>query len=256
MARPDDGPSGAVPLDDPVALTRALVRCRSVTPEDGGALDVVERALRALGFAVHRLRFSEEGTPDVDNLFATRGRGSPHFAFAGHTDVVPVGAARQWSADPFAGEIRNGRLFGRGAADMKGAIACFLVALNRFLARSGSNLPGAISLIVTGDEEGPAINGTRKLLEWMAAQGIKPDACLTGEPTNPERLGEMIKIGRRGSLNGYLTVHGTQGHVGYPQLADNPCHRLVAMLAAYAWGAALLYFQFRNRDSDAIEEES
>lgn len=231
MAGPDDtAPDAAMSLDDPVALTRALVRCQSVTPEDGGALDLVAGGLKVLGFEVHRLVFSEEGTPDVANLYGGLGSGRPHFAFAGHTDVVPAGARAQWSADPFAGTIRDGRLIGRGAADMKGAIACFLIALKRFLGRRGKGFSGAISAIVTGDEEGPAINGTRKVLEWMAARGIRPDACLTGEPTNPERLGEMIKIGRRGSLNGWLTVHGVQGHVGYPQLADNPIPRLLAML--------------------------
>ncbi len=224
-------PAAELPLDDPVALTQALVRCASVTPEDHGALDIAQRALEALGFSVERLPFSQAGTPDVDNLYARRGSGRPHFAFAGHTDVVPPGALNQWSVDPFAGEIRGNRLIARGAADMKGAIACFLVALKRYLSRHPSGR-GTLSLIITGDEEGPAINGTKKVLEWMAARGERPDACLTGEPTNPERLGEMIKIGRRGSLNAHLTVHGVQAHVGYPHLADNPIHRLLAMLAA------------------------
>jgi succinyl-diaminopimelate desuccinylase len=218
----------AIALDDPLALTQALVRCPSVTPEDAGALGIMEGALNRLGFACHRLVFSSADTPDIDNLYAKLGEGHPHLGFAGHTDVVPVGDPESWSVDPFAAEVRDGVLIGRGAADMKGALACFVVALARFL--EGRTFKGAISLLVTGDEEGPSINGTRKLLEWMGERGESLDACLVGEPTNPERLGEMIKIGRRGSLNVRLTVSGQQGHVGYPDLADNPIPRLMAML--------------------------
>ena len=211
-------------MRDPVALAQALIRCPSVTPADAGALDVVAGAAEALGFAVHRLDF--DGTP---NLFARRGDAAPHFCFAGHTDVVPPGAA--WSADPFGGELRDGALYGRGACDMKGGIAAFLAAIP-------DDAPGSISLLITGDEEGPATGGTARVLEWMAAHGHIPDFCLVGEPTNPERLGEVIKIGRRGSLNARITVDGVQGHVAYPARADNPVHRLVRALAELT-GAAL-----------------
>ncbi len=218
--------------DDPVALTRALIRCASVTPEDAGALDLVAATLEGLGFECHRLRFSEPGTPDVDNLYARRGGMRPNFCFAGHTDVVPTGNAASWSSEPFGATLRDGVIYGRGAADMKGAIACFIVATARYLAATGDEASGSITVLITGDEEGPAINGTRKALAWMAEHGETIDACLTGEPTNPVELGEMIKIGRRGSLNGWLTVPGVQGHVGYPQLADNPIPRLITMLHA------------------------
>lgn len=215
---------------DPVELAQALIRCRSVTPEDGGALDLLQGELEKLGFACRRLKFSEAGTPDVDNLYARIGDDPPNLCFAGHTDVVPTGPARAWSAEPFAGEIRDGMLWGRGAADMKGAIACFVAAAERHLGKG--RLRGSISLLITGDEEGPAINGTRKVLAWLDETGQRLDACITGEPTNPERLGQMVKIGRRGSLNATLTVHGVQGHAAYPQLADNAAHRLVGLLDA------------------------
>ncbi len=217
---------------DPIELSQALIRCASVTPEDGGALDVVQGALRGLGFNCRRLPFSEAGTADVDNLYARLGTGAPHFCFAGHTDVVPVGDAAAWTQDPFGAGIENGRLYGRGAADMKCAIACFAAAAGRFLAAAGGNFGGSISMLITGDEEGPSINGTAKVLKWMRENGEVIDACLVGEPTNPRALGEMIKIGRRGSLNGHLCVPGTQGHSAYPDLADNPIPRLLRMLAA------------------------
>ena len=222
---------GGGPID-PVALARALIRCPSVTPEDAGAQAVLREAVEPLGFACHRLTFSEPGTADVENLYARVGRGAPNFCFAGHTDVVPVGDAAAWTHDPFGAELVDGVLHGRGAADMKSAIACFVAAAARFLGSRGEGFKGSISLLVTGDEEGPAINGTRKVLEWMAANGERIDACLVGEPTNPARLGEMIKIGRRGSITGRLTVHGAQGHIAYPSLADNPIPRLVRTLAA------------------------
>jgi succinyl-diaminopimelate desuccinylase len=217
---------------DALELTQALIRCPSVTPEDGGTQGVLQRELERLGFTCHSVTFSDEATPDVANLYARLGTAAPHLCFAGHTDVVPVGDAAAWSADPFAAVVKDGVLYGRGAADMKGAIACFVAAVARFLAKRQGAFAGSISFLITGDEEGPSINGTKKLLQWAAARGEKFDACLVGEPTNPERLGEMIKIGRRGSLNGRLTVHGVQGHAAYPHLADNPCHRLVTMLAA------------------------
>jgi succinyl-diaminopimelate desuccinylase len=219
-------------LIEPLALAQALIRCPSVTPAEAGALDVLGEALQGAGFVCHRLPFSEAGTPDVDNLFARFGRGKPHFCFAGHSDVVPVGNAANWTTEPFAGEVKAGRLFGRGASDMKSAVAAFAAASDRFIKRRGKDFGGSISLLITGDEEGPSINGTRKVLEWMKAKGELPDACLVGEPTNPTKLGEMIKIGRRGSLNGKLTVHGIQGHTAYPHLADNPIPRLMRMLTA------------------------
>jgi succinyl-diaminopimelate desuccinylase len=215
---------------DPVQLTRDLIRCPSVTPAEGGALDLLEFVLEGLGFACHRLKFSDAGTPDVDNLYARIGDAAPNLCFAGHTDVVPAGPEEAWSAGPFSGALRDGMVWGRGAADMKGAIACFVAAAQRRLA--AGPLDGSISLLITGDEEGPAINGTVKMLRWLAENGHKLDACITGEPTNPETLGEMIKIGRRGSLNAVLKVDGTQGHSAYPQFADNAAHRLVALLDA------------------------
>jgi len=217
---------------DALELARALIRCPSVTPEDAGALGVLAGALEALGFACHRMSFSEAGTPDVDNLYARLGDSGPNFCFAGHTDVVPVGDPRGWTVDPFGAEVIDGVLYGRGATDMKSAIACFVEAVSRFLARRGKDFGGSISLLITGDEEGPSINGTRKVLDWMAARGETLDACIVGEPTNPTRLGEMVKIGRRGSMSGFLTVRGIQGHAAYPHLADNPLPRLLAKLNA------------------------
>jgi succinyl-diaminopimelate desuccinylase len=205
---------------DPVALSHALIRCPSVTPAEGGALDLLQKTLSHLGFTCWRLPFQAPGSAAVDNLYARWGEGAgPAFAFAGHSDVVPVGEKAGWSIDPFGGEIRNGLLIGRGAADMKAAIACFIAAAERFLAR--------LALLITGDEEeGPSINGTKPMLGWIKQAGERLDACLVGEPTNPSALGDMVKIGRRGSLTGRITVHGIQGHSAYPHLADNPVHRL------------------------------
>jgi len=217
---------------DPLALSRALIRCPSVTPIDAGALDVLTTALAPLGFECHRLPFTGSGTPDVDNLYARVGSGAPHLCFAGHTDVVPPGDLDAWTVDPFAAEVRDGRLYGRGAADMKAAIACFVAAAARVIDRRGGGRGGSVSLLITGDEEGPAVNGTVRVLEWLRDRGECLDACLVGEPTNPSHLGEMIKVGRRGSLNGVLTVHGVQGHAAYPNLADNPIPRLMRMLEA------------------------
>jgi succinyl-diaminopimelate desuccinylase len=217
---------------DPVELTRALIRRPSVTPKDEGALGVLEDVLKPLGFACHRLLFSEPGTPDIDNLYARWGTGGPHFCFAGHMDVVPVGDLKGWTVDPFGGEIVDGQVYGRGATDMKGAVAAFTAAAQAFLDKRGKDFKGSISLLITGDEEGPAINGTAKMLKWVAARGETIDACVVGEPSNETAMGDMIKIGRRGSVNYSLTVTGMQGHVAYPHLADNPNHRLVKMLAA------------------------
>lgn len=216
---------------DPVALTRDLIRCRSITPQDDGALAVMENALSRLGFTCHRLPFSEPGAAEVHNLLAVIGEAGPHFCFAGHSDVVPPGNLEGWTVDPFGGMIIDGAIYGRGANDMKGALAAMVAAVARHLQGRGGKPLGRISLLITGDEEGPAINGTRKVLEWMAARDLVPDACVVGEPTNPKRMGEMVKIGRRGSLSGRLTVHGIQGHVAYPQFADNPLHPLVRLLA-------------------------
>ncbi|WP_420723104.1 succinyl-diaminopimelate desuccinylase [Hwanghaeella sp. LZ110] len=216
---------------DPVALTQDLIRCPSVTPADEGALDLLQRVLEGLGFVCTRLPFEEDGTDPVDNLYARLGTESPNLCFAGHTDVVPVGSADQWTVDPFAADIRDGMLVGRGASDMKGAIAAWVAAVSQRLSQVGP-VPGSISLLITGDEEGPSINGTQKMLPALAARGEVIDHCITGEPTNPTDLGTMMKIGRRGSLNGYITVEGVQGHTGYPHLADNAAHRLALMMAA------------------------
>jgi succinyl-diaminopimelate desuccinylase len=216
---------------DPIAIARALVRCPSVTPAEGGALQLVEHMLTSAGFAVHRMTFSEPGTADVENLYARIGSGAPHLVFAGHTDVVPPGEDAQWRHPPFGGEIADGMLYGRGAVDMKGAVACAVAAVLDRLAERGEPI-GSISFLLTGDEEGVAVNGTIKLLRWAAEHGEKFDHCILGEPTNPQALGDMIKIGRRGSINGTLVVSGTQGHVAYPELADNPIPRLVALIAA------------------------
>ena len=210
-----------------VELTRALIRRPSVTPADAGALDLLQGELERLGFACRRLPFGE-----VDNLYARIGDGRPNFCFAGHTDVVPVGDPRGWTVDPFGGELIDGVVFGRGAADMKGAIAAFLAAADGFLAARGRDFGGAISLLITGDEEGPAVNGTVKVLERLERDGEAIDLCVVGEPTNPRKLGEMVKHGRRGSLTGRLTVLGAQGHVAYPHFADNPIPRLIRTLAA------------------------
>jgi succinyl-diaminopimelate desuccinylase len=216
---------------DPVSLTAELIRCPSVTPDEAGALAVLERALGDLGFACTRLRFETPGTSPVDNLHATLGRGHPHLAFNGHVDVVPPGDLARWSVDPFGGIARDGRLWGRGAADMKSGVAAFIAAVATHLDRHGPP-PGAITLLVTADEEGEAINGTARLLAWAAERGERYDACLVGEPTSPERLGDMIKIGRRGSLTGRLTVHGRQGHTAYPDRAENAAHGVVTALQA------------------------
>ena len=212
---------------DPVELTARMIRCPSVTPKDAGVLDVVAAELKQLGFECTRLPFGD-GAARVDNLFARRGDGAPHFCFAGHVDVVPAGDEAAWTMPPFAGDVRDGQIWGRGAADMKGAVACFVAAVTRV----GDIGNGSISLLLTGDEEGPSINGTVKVLEWMAEHGQVPDVALVGEPTNPAALGDAIKVGRRGSMTGRLVVRGTQGHVAYPHLADNPVPRLVALLAA------------------------
>ncbi len=212
-------------------IARDLIRCASVTPADEGALDVVQRYLSAAGFACERVTFSAPGTPDIDNLYARIGTQAPCLMFAGHTDVVPPGDAAHWRFPPFSAEVTEGQLWGRGAVDMKGGLAASMAAAIAHVATHGTP-KGSIAFLITGDEEGPAVNGTVKLLDWAKARGETFDHCILGEPTNPDALGDMIKIGRRGSLTGRLTIHGKQGHVGYPHLADNPVPRMVRVLAA------------------------
>ena len=210
---------------DPVDLAARLIACPSITPATGAVFDVLEEALEGIGFTVHRFLSGEAPDGPVENLFASRGSGSPHFGFAGHLDVVPPGEG--WTSDPFAPEVRGGLLHGRGAVDMKGGIAAFVAA-----AAETAGHPGTISLIITGDEEGPATCGTVALMDWMAERGIRPDMILIGEPTSVNRLGDTVKIGRRGTVNMWITVPGTQGHVAYPHRADNPIPKLARVLAA------------------------
>ena len=219
---------------DPVETAQALIRCESVTPVEGGALSALEGWLAPLGFACERMPFQDDGTPDVDNLFARIGSANQgqHLCFAGHTDVVPIGDPADWADPPFDAAIRDGVLYGRGTVDMKGAIAAFVAASAAFLKENDGPPEGAISFLITGDEEGPSINGTKKMLPALEARGERFDACIVGEPTNPAQMGEMIKIGRRGSLNAVLTVEGVQGHVAYPERADNPIHAALPFLEA------------------------
>ena len=220
-------------MTDPVALAQALIRCRSVTPDDGGAMAVLEGALAPLGFACTRLRFQADGTAPVENLYARIGAQGPNFCFAGHTDVVPPGDAKLWRHDPFAAAIEGGTLYGRGAVDMKTAIACFAAAAARFIA-SGKPY-GSISLLITGDEEGPTnVNGTKRVLEWLAEKGERLDHCIVGEPTATAATGDVLKIGRRGTMNVRLTVTGTQGHAAYPAKANNPIPAMAELVNALA----------------------
>ncbi|HVZ05855.1 succinyl-diaminopimelate desuccinylase [Hyphomicrobium sp.] len=215
---------------DPVALTQALIRCQSVTPDEGGALTLLQNILEPAGFTCHRLIFTEPGTPDVDNLYARLGSGRPHLSFAGHTDVVPAGNEAAWTVPPFSGDIRDGKVYGRGAVDMKGCVAAFVSAALKYI-HHHSGLPrGSLSFLITGDEEGPSINGTMKILDWLKSRDEVVDACLVGEPSNPSALGDEIRIGRRGSLNAEIVVHGKQGHSAYPQIADNPVPKLARII--------------------------
>ncbi|MGO4351804.1 succinyl-diaminopimelate desuccinylase [Rhizobium sp. RAF36] len=216
---------------NPVVNLQTFIRCPSVTPAEGGALSALDAMLSPLGFKVDRVMATEAGTPDVENLYARIGNDGPHLMFAGHTDVVPVGDEAAWTHPPFSAEIAGGEMFGRGAVDMKGGIACFVAAVARHIEKHGAP-KGSISFLITGDEEGPSINGTTKLLQWAAERGERWDACVVGEPTNPDALGDMIKIGRRGSLSGKITVHGVQGHAAYPHLADNPVRGLLQLTTA------------------------
>ena len=218
---------------DPLAITRDLLRFPSVTPADGGALPYLHAMLTKAGFGVHRMTFAEPGTAPIENLYARIGAEQPNLMFAGHTDVVPPGDEKMWRHPPFDGEVEDGKLYGRGAVDMKGGIACFVAAaLDYLAAHGGKPRRGSISLLITGDEESVAVNGTVKLLQWAAARGEKFDHCVLGEPSNVNSLGDTIKAGRRGSLNGTLVVIGKQGHVAYPDRADNPVRGLVKLIAA------------------------
>jgi succinyl-diaminopimelate desuccinylase len=227
---PTNSPFGPA---DPVAIARDLVRCRSVTPDDGGALGVLAGLLGKAGFTVHRTTFAEPGTASIDNLYARIGNQAPNLVFAGHTDVVPPGDEAAWHHPPFSGTVADGVFYGRGAVDMKGGIACFAAAALDYLAAHGGKPPtGSLSFLITGDEESVAVNGTIKLLQWAAERGEKFDHCILGEPSNVAAVGDTIKCGRRGSLNGTLIVSGRQGHVAYPERADNPIRGLVRIIAA------------------------
>ena len=211
-----------------IELTKALISCQSVTPKNDGVLDLLEKELSNIGFDCKRYLFSDSNTPDVDNLYAKIGNGAPHICFGGHTDVVPVGDINAWSCDPFNATEKDGKVYGRGASDMKSAIAAFVCAVKDYI--NNNELKGTISLLITNDEEGPAINGTKKVLEEIHNNGEKIDSCIVGEPTCPSKLGEMVKIGRRGSTNITIKCNGTEGHVAYPDLADNPVPKLVKLL--------------------------
>ncbi len=242
-------------LPQAAELLQELIGCRSVTPNEGGALAVLVSHLSGLGFATQRLMFCDTDTPDVENLFASVGTGTPHLVFAGHTDVVPPGDEGAWHRPPFAGEIADGKIYGRGAVDMKGGIACFVAAVGEHVNKHG--IPkGTISFLITGDEEGPSINGTDKLLKWAADQGNKFDACIVGEPTNPDTIGDAIKIGRRGSLSGEIIVDGVQGHSAYPHLADNPLRGLADLLdplQSRPFDAGTEQFQATNLEVTSID---
>ena len=218
---------------DPLAIARDMLRFPSVTPADGGTLAYLDSVLAKAGFSVHRMTFTEPGTAPIENLYARIGTERPNLVFAGHTDVVPPGDEKMWRHPPFAGAVDDGKLYGRGAVDMKGGIACFIAAaLDYLTANNGKPKRGSISLLITGDEESIAVNGTIKLLQWAATRGEKFDHCVLGEPSNVDTLGDTIKAGRRGSLNGVLVVTGKQGHVAYPDRADNPVRGLVKLIEA------------------------
>jgi len=223
-------------MTDALSIARDLIRCPSVTPEDAGALGVLEKALNAAGFTCHRVTFSDPGIADVDNLYARIGTEGPHITFAGHTDVVPPGDESAWSVGAFSGEVKDGFLHGRGAVDMKGGIACSVAAVLEHLTANGgkprADGSGSISFLITGDEEDVSINGTIKLLKWAAERGEKFDHCVLGEPSNVETLGDMIKVGRRGSQSGTLYVDGVQGHVAYPHRAANPVPDISRLIVA------------------------
>ena len=212
-----------------VSLAKDLVKCQSVTPKDDGAINIVAKNLKKLGFKCQIMEFQEKGTAKIKNLYARIGKSSPNFCFAGHTDVVPVGDLKSWTVNPFGGVIKNQKLIGRGVSDMKGSIACFVSAVSEFL-KKNKKLKGSISFLITGDEETIAINGTQKVIEKLIQKKEKIDFCIVGEPTNENKLGDMIKIGRRGSITGHLTILGTQGHVAYSYTYNNPSTVIVEIL--------------------------
>jgi succinyl-diaminopimelate desuccinylase len=239
----------STPVIDPVVLTRDLIRRPSVTPADEGAMDVLERALTGLGFHCRRMKFE-----DIENLYARRGTASPNLCFAGHTDVVPTGSTEAWSSAPFEAEVKDGILYGRGAVDMKGGIAAWVAAVSQVLAEG--EVPGSLSFLITGDEEGPALHGTKRVVQALMAEGEVIDACVVGEPSSQHALGDMIKIGRRGSLNTWITVHGKQGHVAYPDRAANPVPvlaRLVARLADHRLDDGYEAFQPSNLELTTLD---
>jgi succinyl-diaminopimelate desuccinylase len=243
-------------MNDALSIARELLRCRSVTPADAGALGVLETILKAAGFEVHRITFGEPGTADIDNLYARIGNQAPHISFAGHTDVVPAGDETAWSHGAFAGDVKDGLLYGRGAVDMKGGIACSVAAVLDYLASHNGKPKGSISFLITGDEEDVAVNGTIKLLEWVAKRGDKLDHCVLGEPSNVEVLGDCIKIGRRGSQSGTLHVEGIQGHVAYPQRANNPVpdiSRLIVALSDEPLDHGSAQFQASNLEFTSVD---
>ena len=253
----------STPVIDPVELTRDLIRIPSVTPADEGAMDVLERTLTTLGFTCRRLAFGdadgEGANARIENLYARRGTASPNLCFAGHTDVVPTGATEAWTSAPFGAEVKDGVLYGRGAVDMKGGIAAWVAAVSKVLAQyneEGGDVPGSLSFLITGDEEGPALHGTKKVVEALMAEGEMIDACVVGEPSSQQRLGDMIKIGRRGSLNTWITVHGKQGHVAYPDRAANPVPvlaRLAARLADHRLDDGYEAFQPSNLELTTLD---
>lgn len=245
---------------DALSIARNLIRCPSVTPADAGALGVLETALTAAGFICHRVTFSEEGTADVENLYARIGTDGPHLTFAGHTDVVPPGDESAWSVGAFSGEVKDGFLHGRGAVDMKGGIACSVAAVLEHLAANGgtprADGTGSISFLITGDEEDVSINGTTKLLKWAAERGEKFDHCVLGEPSNVETLGDTIKVGRRGSQSGTLVVEGVQGHVAYPHRASNPVpdiSRLIVAISDEPLDHGSAQFQASNLEFTSVD---
>jgi succinyl-diaminopimelate desuccinylase len=243
-------------MTDALSIARDLIRCASVTPADAGALGVLEKILKGAGFEVHRLTFGETGTADVENLYARLGTASPHLTFAGHTDVVPAGDEGAWSHGAFSGEVRDGYLYGRGAVDMKGGIACSAAAVLQYLADHGGKTNGSISFLITGDEEDISVNGTVKLLQWAATRGEKFDHCVLGEPSNVETLGDCIKIGRRGSQSGTVYVEGIQGHVAYPHRAANPVPdvaRLIVALSDEPLDHGSAQFQASNLEFTSVD---
>ncbi len=243
-------------MNDALSIARDLIRCPSVTPADAGALVVLEKILKSAGFEVHRVTFSEPGVADIDNLYARIGSEAPHITFAGHTDVVPPGDEAAWSHGAFSGEVKDGFLYGRGAVDMKGGIACSVAAVLNYLADNGGKPKGSISFLITGDEEDVAVNGTIKLLHWLAARGEKLDHCVLGEPSNVEQLGDCIKVGRRGSQSGTLFVDGVQGHVAYPHRASNPVpdiSRLIVALSDEPLDHGSAQFQASNLEFTSVD---